>query len=146
MTKAEDGAAVLQTQLTAAQQALLTEQQGHTDAKQTSAGLQASLQATEERSLHLQTQLDKAQKQMSVDAQAHEVAIGEWQRQVRAAQQTGAALQTKWEEGQQELASEKQAHQAAKQTVAEVQVELGKEAGRASSLQQVSTIQGPVML
>jgi len=134
-----EAASELQTQLTTAQQALLTEQQDHRDSRQTSEGQQVRLQATEERSLDLQSQLEKAQKQKSVDAQAHEDAIAECQRQVRAAEQTGSSLQTKWEAANQELASEKQAHQAAKQTVAEVQVELGKEASRARSLHQVST-------
>ena len=139
-------ASELQTQLNSAQQALLKEQQDHRDARQTSEDLKARLQGTKERTVHLQTQLGKAQKQKSVDAQAHEDAIAECQRQVRAAEQTGSSLQTKWEAANQELASEKQAHQAAKQTVAEVQVELGKEASRARSLHQVSTVQGPLML
>ncbi len=135
-----EAASELLTQLAAAQEALLTEQQDHRDAKQTSEGLQAHLQATEQRRLELQTQLEKAQEQKLVDAQAHEDAIAECQRQVRAAEQTGSSLQTKWEAANQELAPKKQAHQAAKQTVAEVQVELGKEASRAKSLHQVSTV------
>jgi predicted nucleic acid-binding Zn-ribbon protein len=164
MVEAESNASELQTQLTAAQQDLLTEQQDHRDAKQTIEDLQARLQGKEEKTLQLQTQLAKAQKQMSVDTQAHEDAaaqsqaemeaaqqghedaIAKCQRQSRAAQQMGALLQTKWKEGQQEVASERQAHQAAKQTVAEVQLELGKEASRAKSLHQVSTGQGPLML
>ncbi len=157
-------ASELQTQLNSAQQALLKEQQDHRDARQTSEDLKARLQGTKERTVHLQTQLGKAQKQKSVDAQAHEDAIAQSQakmeaaqpghedaiarsqRQIRAAQQTGALLQTKRKAANQELASEKQAHQAAKQTVAEVQVELGKEASRARSLHQVSTVKGPLML
>ncbi len=135
-----EAASELQTQLAAAQEALSIEQQDHRDARQTSEGLQARLQATEQRSLDLQTLLEKAQKQKSVDAQAHEDAIAECQRQVRAAEQTGSSLQTKWEAANQALASEKQAHQAAKQTVAEVQLELGKEASTAKSLHQVSTV------